>query len=150
MTEIKRAQDEDGNSFAYVVLHNGMDKLLHEIDKFCKGEYGRTCELYKAFIAKKDPSNYPSKVHEFDGVGADMLEKVRNHVKKVRDFVKFEFSANGNDFAIDIVPAVQDEYLVTRMSRDDYEELAETDTVVMVETDGNEPEETLEFLENLR
>lgn len=132
MASVKHKQEDD-QQFAYVILHNGMDNLLNEIDQFCKGEYGRSCELYKAYIAKKDPNSYSSKVHEFEGVGADLLDRVRNHLKRARDFIKFEFSADGQDFDIDIVPGSQADYLVDKVQREDIDELKDTDTVVLVE-----------------
>lgn len=132
MATVKK-KSEEGQTFAYVVLHNGMDKLLHEIDMFCKGEYGRKCDLYEAYIAKRDPNNYPVKVHEFHGVGADLLDKVRNHLQDARDFIKFTFSADDQEFSIDIIPGTEQEYLVDRMHKEDLDELQESDTVVMVE-----------------
>lgn len=149
MARIKRkVDDNEGKEFAYVVLHNGMNTVFNEIDKFCKGEYGRSCDLYEAYIAKHDPNNYPAKVHEFDGVGADLLEKVRNHLEKSRDFIKFDFSLEGQEFSIDIVPATEEEYLIKRIQKEDMDELEETDTVVMVEQ-GEGVEEAEQFLENL-
>lgn len=149
MAEIRRKQDEDRN-FAYVVLHNGMDKLLKEIDQFCKGEYGRKCDLYKAFIARKDPSNYPATVHEFDEVSADLFDTVENHLRKARDFIKFEFSSEDGDFSLDIVPATQTDYLASRMHADDFEALDDSDTVVVAEMEGDRTvDEVRQFLEHL-
>lgn len=147
MATIHRHEDEDENVNAYVILHNGMDKLFDEINKFCKGEYGRTCDLYEAFIARKDPNNYPVKVHEFDGVGADLLNKVHNHLQRSRDFIKFKFSAEEEEFSIDIVPGTEQEFLVDRMRKEDLDALEETDTVVMLQDGDVDVAER--FLENL-
>lgn len=149
MAEIKRKQKDD-RSFAYVVLHNGVEKLLDEINQFCKGEYGRKCDLYKAFIAKKDPSSYPATVHEFDEVGAELFDKVENHLKTTRDFIKFDFSSEAGDFSLDIIPGAHSEYLASRMHEQDFEDLDDTDTVVIAEMDADaEVDEVQQFLENL-
>lgn len=147
MAEVRK-KEKDGESFAYVVLHNGMDTLMNEIDKFCKGEYGRSCDLYEAYIAKRDPSNYPAKVHEFEGVGANLLEKVRNHLERAHDIIKFKFDSEGTEFTLDIVPGSEEEYLVDRMRKEDIDILDEDDTVVMIEMSEDIPEAE-DFLHNL-
>jgi pyruvate/oxaloacetate carboxyltransferase len=134
MATVREKLDENQEKeFAYVVLHNGMDDVFTEINKFCKGEYGRNCELYEAYIAKKDPNNYATKAKEFDGVGADLLDKVRNHLEQARDFIRFDFTSADDRFSIDIVPGSEQDYLADRIREDDLHDLAPTDTVVMVE-----------------
>ncbi len=151
MATIRRKIDEnDEKEFAYVVLHNGMDDVFTEIDKFCKGEYGRECKLYEAFIAKRDPNNYAAKAQEFDGVGADLLATVRNHLEQSRDFIRFKFSSDDREFSINIIPGTEQEYLDDRMQPDDLDELADSDTVVMVEMmDADDADTVNQFLQNL-
>lgn len=146
----RRLSENEGKEFAYVVLHNGMDDVFNEIDKFCKGEYGRECDLYEAYIAERDPNNYPAKVQGFDGVGADLLEQVRNHLERSRDFIKFDFSSAEGQFSIDIIPATEEAFLEDRMDQEDLDELETSDTVIMVEMDdGEDVDEAEQFLENL-
>lgn len=145
MTVVKRSSAEDG-SYVYVVLHNGMDKLFDEINKFCKGEYGRKCEVYRAFIAKKDPSNYPETMQELEGVGAELLEKVRHHLEEAHDFIRFHFAGEEEEFSMDIIPGSATDYLDSHIDETDQDSVAESDTVVLVEQGNDSAEAFLEAL----
>lgn len=134
----------------YVVLHNGIDLLVKNLDQFCKGEYGRKCELYKAYVAARNPNQYAVDVEEYGDFGADLIEAIRNGLQDDRDFIKLQFFEGDDAFTISIVPATHQDYLEPRLETNELDELAETDTVVLVEAEeGKIRDDVVAFLESL-
>lgn len=130
MVEIRETEDREG---VFVVLHNGISDLIEKLNELCRGEYGRTCSLYRAFIAEKDPRSYDEGMKEFRKTGADMVAAVRDALDhdQERAFVRIELdTAGATPVAIDLIPGDQTELVADRIPGID---VGPGDTVVYID-----------------
>ncbi len=122
---------------AYVVVHDGLNDAVDALEAFCTGEYGRECEMYKAYIAKKDPTEYAVGMEEYADFSADLVDEVRQQVR-ASAFIKFQFMSDGDAFTVSLVPATHVGYLSERLEDDTMTELDDGDTVIIVEVEEGE------------
>lgn len=114
MAEIQQTEDREA---VFTVLHDGVSDLVENVQKLCEGEYGRTCTLYRAFIAKKDPRSYDEAVKEYRESGADMIAGVRDALEheEGRSFVRMELETREGAITVDIIPGDRVEAIRERL-----------------------------------
>lgn len=136
---------DDEKERIYLVLHNGLDNVVEELDRFCRGEYGRECSLYRAYVTEKDPVSYPA--HGGEEVGAEIISSLKTHLREDGDILTFRFENEENTFLIRVVPGGRASEVVDA-EEGALERVDHNDTVVMVEGE-NLPPVALELVEHL-